>query len=30
VLWMLIGMFGWIIEPVAEGDDDEPGTAPAH
>ncbi len=34
VLWMLIGMFGWIIEPVAEGDDDEPahapGTVPAH
>jgi hypothetical protein len=30
VLWMVVGMFGWIIEPVAEGDDDEPepGTAP--
>jgi cytochrome c oxidase subunit 1 len=23
VLWMLVGHFGWIIEPVAEGDDDE-------
>jgi cytochrome c oxidase subunit 1 len=22
VLWMLVGFFGWIIEPVAEGDDD--------
>ncbi len=22
LIWMLIGMFGWIIEPVAEGDDD--------
>jgi cytochrome c oxidase subunit I len=22
VVWMLIGYFGWIIEPVAEGDDD--------
>ncbi len=21
-LWLLIGMFGWILEPVAEGDDD--------
>ena len=30
VLWLLVGMFGWIIEPVAEGDDDEPETAPAH
>ena len=22
VVWMLVGMYGWIIEPVAEGDDD--------
>ncbi|MBW3619229.1 MAG: cbb3-type cytochrome c oxidase subunit I, partial [Actinobacteria bacterium] len=22
LLWMLIGFFGWVIEPVAEGDDD--------
>ena len=22
--WTLIGMFGWIIEPLAEGDDDDP------
>jgi cytochrome c oxidase subunit I len=22
VLWMVIGMYGWIIEPLAEGDDD--------
>jgi cytochrome c oxidase subunit 1 len=22
VLWMLVGMYGWVIEPVAEGDDD--------
>jgi cytochrome c oxidase subunit 1 len=29
-LWFLVGLFGWIIEPLAEGDDDEPGTAPAH
>jgi cytochrome c oxidase subunit I len=23
VLWMVVGMFGWIIEPLAEGDDDD-------
>jgi cytochrome c oxidase subunit I len=23
VLWMVMGMFGWIIEPLAEGDDDD-------
>jgi cytochrome c oxidase subunit 1 len=23
-VWMVMGMFGWIIEPLAEGDDDEP------
>jgi len=23
-VWMVVGMFGWIIEPLAEGDDDEP------
>jgi cytochrome c oxidase subunit I len=28
--WMVAGMFGWIIEPVAEGDDDDPGLLPAH
>jgi cytochrome c oxidase subunit 1 len=22
VVWMVVGMFGWIIEPLAEGDDD--------
>jgi cytochrome c oxidase subunit I len=22
-VWMIVGMFGWIIEPVAEGDDDD-------
>jgi hypothetical protein len=22
VVWMLVGMYGWIIEPVAVGDDD--------
>jgi cytochrome c oxidase subunit I len=31
VVVMLAGMFGWIIEPLAEGDDDyEPESAPAH
>jgi cytochrome c oxidase subunit I len=25
VLWMVIGMMGWIIEPVTEGDDDDEG-----
>ncbi len=29
-IWFILGMFGWIIEPLAEGDDDEPGTAAAH
>ncbi|WP_052665429.1 cytochrome c oxidase subunit I [Nitriliruptor alkaliphilus] len=29
-LWMIMGMFGWIIEPVAEGDDDEPEVLAAH
>jgi cytochrome c oxidase subunit I len=24
LVWMVAGMFGWIIEPLAEGDDDEP------
>ncbi|MEX2504866.1 MAG: cytochrome c oxidase subunit I [Egicoccus sp.] len=24
VVWVLMGFFGWIIEPVAEGDDDDP------
>jgi cytochrome c oxidase subunit I len=24
LVWMVVGMFGWIIEPLAEGDDDEP------
>ena len=24
VLWLVIGYFGWIIEPLAEGDDDDP------
>ncbi|MFA9432366.1 cytochrome c oxidase subunit I [Egicoccus sp. AB-alg2] len=24
VVWIIIGYFGWIIEPVAEGDDDDP------
>ncbi|MBS3940288.1 MAG: cytochrome c oxidase subunit I [Actinobacteria bacterium] len=24
VVWVIIGFFGWIIEPVAEGDDDDP------
>jgi cytochrome c oxidase subunit I len=23
VLWMVVGFFGWIIEPLAEGDDDD-------
>jgi len=26
-LWLVIGMYGWIIEPLAEGDDDEPDEA---
>ena len=26
-VWMVAGMFGWIIEPLAEGDDDEPALA---
>ncbi|MEX1177906.1 MAG: hypothetical protein WEB09_05550, partial [Nitriliruptor sp.] len=30
VVWMICGMFGWIIEPLAEGDDDEPALAGAH
>ena len=30
-MWTLVGMFGWIIEPVAEGDDDdEPAEAARH
>ena len=24
LVWMVAGVFGWIIEPLAEGDDDEP------
>jgi len=24
VLWLIVGLYGWINEPVAEGDDDEP------
>jgi cytochrome c oxidase subunit I len=24
VLWLVVGMYGWIIEPLAEGDDDVP------
>jgi cytochrome c oxidase subunit 1 len=28
-VWMVAGMFGWIIEPLAEGDDDEPAVAGA-
>jgi len=28
-LWMLVGMFGWVIEPLAEGDD-ESAAAAAH
>ncbi|MFA9444121.1 cytochrome c oxidase subunit I [Egicoccus sp. AB-alg6-2] len=24
VVWVIIGYFGWVIEPVAEGDDDDP------
>jgi cytochrome c oxidase subunit 1 len=28
-VWMVMGMFGWIIEPLAEGDDDEPALAGA-
>jgi cytochrome c oxidase subunit I len=27
-LWAIIGMYGWIIEPLAEGDDDDPLDAP--
>ncbi|MBY5161804.1 cytochrome c oxidase subunit I [Salsipaludibacter albus] len=23
-LWLMMGLFGWILEPVAEGDDDDP------
>jgi cytochrome c oxidase subunit I len=39
VLWLVIGLYGWIIEPLAEGDDDvdledpyaaDHATAPAH
>jgi cytochrome c oxidase subunit 1 len=32
VVWMVVGMFGWIIEPLAEGDDDvdEALVAPHH
>jgi cytochrome c oxidase subunit I len=33
VVWLVVGMFGWIVEPLAEGDDDEPQgalTAGAH
>jgi cytochrome c oxidase subunit I len=29
-VWMIAGMFGWIIEPVAEGDDDDPDVVTAH
>jgi cytochrome c oxidase subunit 1 len=29
LVWMVMGMFGWIIEPLAEGDDDEPAFAGA-
>jgi len=29
LVWMVIGVFGWIIEPLAEGDDDEPAMAGA-
>ncbi len=28
LLWLVVGVFGWINEPVAEGDDDEPEDAP--
>jgi len=28
-VWLVAGMFGWIIEPLAEGDDDEPALAGA-
>jgi cytochrome c oxidase subunit 1 len=28
-VWMVMGVFGWIIEPLAEGDDDEPALAGA-
>ncbi len=27
VLWLVIGLFGWIHEPLAEGDDDDPADA---
>jgi len=27
LVWMVAGVFGWIIEPLAEGDDDEPALA---
>jgi cytochrome c oxidase subunit I len=23
VLWLVVGYFGWIVEPLAEGDDDD-------
>jgi cytochrome c oxidase subunit I len=29
LVWMVAGVFGWIIEPLAEGDDDEPAVAGA-
>jgi cytochrome c oxidase subunit 1 len=29
LVWMVAGVFGWIIEPLAEGDDDEPALAGA-
>jgi cytochrome c oxidase subunit I len=28
LLWAIVGMYGWIIEPLAEGDDDDPLDAP--
>jgi cytochrome c oxidase subunit I len=28
LLWAIVGMYGWIIEPLAEGDDDDPIDAP--
>lgn len=27
-LWLIVGLYGWINEPVAEGDDDEPAETP--
>jgi len=30
VVWMVAGTFGWIMEPLAEGDDDEPSLVGAH